>query len=120
MVWALCTSGQAITKAGVNANSTITASGQALSNWSDETESAICSVANKNVVSNFSGLTANGKEIMAQLASDIIGQQIINYDMSGYTSRHEATMMLNVLENRISKNKAIIKESDNKAYLGLT
>ena len=120
MTWTLCTSGSAVRKAGVNADTNLTTSGSFLAQLSDETEGLICSIARSDVVGNFGTLTANGKEILGQLCSDVIGQEIISNNMEGYTSRFESTMMLNVLENRISKNKSIIKEDKNKTYLGIT
>lgn len=120
MAWTLCTSGSAVAKAGANANSTITASGSALAVWSDEAESYVSSLARVDLVSNYGNLTANGKQILNELTSSLIAEKIIMYDMSGYTSRGEASMMLNVIENNIVRNISLIKEDKIKTYLGAT
>jgi len=120
MVWTLCTSGQAVIKAGTNANSTIIVSGQALKEWSEESESVISSVANVDVVTGFSGYTTNGKLILQRLCSNMIGQQIVGYDPAGYTNQREMETILDVLENQIRQDKALIKDDKLKTYLGAT
>ena len=120
MTWTLCTSGAAITKAGANANTVIVASGAALARWSDEAESEASTLARFDVVTGFGTLTANGKQIFQEFCSDRIAQKMIMYDMSGFTSRNEAIMMLNVLENNSDNvSKLIIKDKE-KTYLNIT
>ncbi len=118
MAWTLCTSGAAIAKAGANANSTITASGGTLLNWSNEAESMACALTGIDVVTQFSGLTANGKEVLQQYTSAVVAQNIINYDVGTYFA-NEATLILNVLENQ--KNEAQQRLSNKRFivdYLG--
>ncbi len=117
MTWTLCTSGAAITKAGANANTDIIASGAALARWSDEAQSAAATIARSDVVANFGSLETNGKEVLQDFCSSFIAQRMIAYDMSGFTSRNEAIMMLNVLENNIGNATRLIKEDRNKTYL---
>lgn len=113
MSWILCTSGSAVLKAGANANSTITISGSALAEWSNEAEGAICTITRKDWVADYSAVKANFRPVLADLASDMIGMKIINYDMSGYTSRAEAQTMLDVLDENINRNiKALIDEKN--------
>jgi len=120
MSWTLCASAAAVAKAGLNANSTIAASSAALARWSDEAESSACAVARSDVVTKWTSLTAKGKEIFQKYCTADIAQNIVNYDMSGFTSRNEAIMMLNVLENQKDDAAKIIKEDRNKTYLGIT
>ena len=120
MVWTLCTSGQAVNKAGLNANSAIIINGQALASWSDEAEAEVSSIARSDVVTNFGSLTANGKQILKQFVTSHIAESIINYDMSGFTSRQEALTMLNVQENNKDSAASLIREDKNKKYLGIT
>lgn len=120
MSWTLCTSGAAIAKAGEYVDSTISTSGALMTDLSDEVESYICALVRSDVVGNFGSLTANGKQILAALAASKIGQELICYNASGYTSRFEAQLMLDRLENDIRKMEAIVKENQNKAYLGIT
>jgi len=120
MTWTFCTSGAAIAKAGLNANSTITASGAALANWSDEAEAYVNALSRVDLVTAYASLTAEGKKIADVIASSHIAQQIIAYDMAGYTSRLEAQTMLDVLENNIDRNTKLIKEGKVKTYLAAT
>ena len=120
MTWTLCTSGAAITKAGVNVNSTIKASGAALLGWSDEAEAEACTTARSDVVTNYATLTAEGKKILQEFTSSLIAQKMIGYDMSGYTSRYEGETILDILENNIDKKEKQLKDDKNKTYLGIT
>lgn len=120
MSWTLTTSGAVIIKAGANASSTATASGGLLLDLSDEVESYICSLMRSDVVSDYSSLTSNGKQILGRLASNLIAQQVIAYDTSGFFSRAEAETALDVLENSIRKDEAIVKDDKNKSYLGVS
>ena len=43
--------------------------------------------------------------------------KIINYDMSGYTSRQEASQMLNVLHDNFSRNLAMLKDDNVKEVM---
>lgn len=119
MAWTLCTSGSAIRKAGANANSTIVASGSALSDWSDEAEAYVCDITRVDVVTNFGSLTSNGKQILQTLCSSLIAQRIIGYDMSGYFSR-QAETMLDILENEIDRCERLVKDEKVKTYLEAT
>lgn len=96
MSWTLCTSGQAILKAGANANSTIVASGASLALWSTEAEGRICAETHTDFVTNYSSYNSQIQGALQEAASSLIGIKIINYDMGGYTSRQEATTMLDV------------------------
>jgi len=119
MTWTLCTSGAAIAKAGANVNTTIVASGAALANWSDEAESLACSYARSDVVSNFSGLTANGKQVLQEFCASHIAEKIISYQPES-VGKSSATLRLNVLENNIIESKKLLIEDRNKTYLGIT
>lgn len=100
MSWTLCTSGAATAKAGANANSTITASGAALAEWSNEIEGHIVGVTRRNWVNEYASIGNTGvKNMLADVCSDMIAMKIISYDMSGYTSRFEALTMLNQLRD---------------------
>ena len=120
MAWTLCTSGAAVNKAGVNANSTITASGAALENWSDEVENEIATLARSDVIGNYANLTTNGKQVIGKLCSSMIAQNIVSYDKTGYLTMSEADQILNVLENDIRRIIPLITEDKNKTYLGIT
>ena len=118
MSWTLLTSGSAIAKAGFNANSTIVASGSTLQRWADEAEAAACVICSNDVVTNFSSLTSNGKQILEQYCSAHVGQSIINYDPDAI-GRATATLRHNLLENQKTEAEKLLIDSDNKTYLGI-
>ena len=117
MAWTLCASAAAIAKAGLNANSAIVASNAALARWSSEAESTFCDIARVDLVTAWATLKANGKEIAQKYCSADIAQNIVNYDMSGYSSRNEAIMILNMLENQKADAIKLIKDDKIKTYL---
>ena len=120
MSWTLCTSGAAVVKAGANADSGIATSGAILAQWSDDVENEICALTRKDIITNYGSLTSNGKQMLGRLAASKIAQEIIVYDASGFTSRFEAELMLDKLENDIRKIESIIKDDKHKTYLGIT
>ena len=76
MSWTLTTSGAAILKAGLNANSTITASGAALAKWCDEAEGLICAKTRIDWVANYSSIGANFKPILDDVAASLIAKEM--------------------------------------------
>ena len=101
MSWNFTTSGAAISRAGVNANSTIIASTATLAKWSDDAEADVNARTRRDWITN--PPTANFAGILSIITSKIIAMDIINYDMGGFTSREEAQTMLDVLDNDIDK-----------------
>lgn len=120
MSWVFCTSGQAINKAGRSANSTITASNQALASWSDEVEEFICNVSRVDMITNYNSLKANGKEILQMLASSMIAQNIIGYDIASYPLSRHAETILDLRENEIRRCLKLIEDDKVKTYLQAT
>jgi len=112
MAWNLCSSQAAIDKAGTNANSTVIASGPILALWSDQTEGFINSETRKDWITN--AATTHFSGALADVASSLIANKIITYDMSGYTSRQEALTMLNVHRDTARLGIAFIKDEENK------
>lgn len=119
MAWTLCTSGSAIVKAGANANSTITASGSSMAQFSSEAEALICNAARVDVVTAYASLTAEGKQILGSIASSYIGQQIINYEPEAIGTTG-AALRLNLLETNISRGLRQISEDKIKTYMSIT
>lgn len=110
MAWTLCTSGSAISRAGVNANSTIVASGSTLAAWSNEVEGAIAGLTRRDWVTQFASLSGSVQYLLGDTAASMIAKLIIQYDMSGYTSRAEAQTMLNVLDDLVVKNLSKLED----------
>ncbi len=112
MAWNMCSSGAAIAKAGANADSTIVASAAILALWSDETEGNINAETRKDWIAI--PATTNFAGMLEDISSSLIANKIINYNMSGYTSRAEALTMLNVNRDIARLGIGIIKDEENK------
>ena len=110
MSWTLTTSGLAISKAGAYANSAIIVSGQTLEAWSNIAEGRIEAETRRTWVDNYAGLSTGVKGILSDVASSLVAIQIINYDMSGFTSRAEAQTMLDVNDNIVIGGLTILKD----------
>lgn len=114
MSWTLCTSGAATVKAGVNANSTITASGAALAEWSDEAESTLCMKTRKDWITDYANVQTNLKPMLADAVSDLIAVKIINYDMSGFTGLNEASTMCDILKDNFNDIVRDLRNDENQ------
>ena len=115
MAWNMCASEAAIEKAGAHANSTIVASSATLARWSNQTEGNINAETRRDWIAN--PATADFLGALDDAASALIANKIINYDMSGFTSRAEALTMMNV--NRDTARLAIgyLKQDEHKEVM---
>lgn len=114
MSFTLTTSGAIIRKAGDGANSTIVASEAALQNWCDQAEAQLNTICRFDWVTNFATIGAEFKNILDDVASDIAAMKVISYDMSGYRSRLEAQILLDVTRDNISRNIEVLKDEKYK------
>ena len=110
MSFTLCTSGAIVSKAGTNVNSTAAASAALLEQFSTEAEAQICAESRYDWVTNFSSLQSVQKEILGDICSSLGAIKLINFDMSGYTSRSEAETMLDVWRDNAQLNLNLIKD----------
>lgn len=105
-----CSGAHVVQKAGANVNSTIAASGAFTNEIISQVESYINTVCKYNFSDTYNSLNADVKGILKEVASDLGAVYMINYDMSGYTSRQEATTMLDVLMDRANDGLKLLKE----------
>lgn len=110
MAFTLCSSEQIIAKAGAHANATAIASITILTQYSDEAEAEMSMVSRKDWVTAHSTLPTNSKPFLQQVASDLAGMKLIQYDMSGYTSREEAGTMLDVLDQDSKRGLSLLRD----------
>ena len=109
MSWTLCTSGSAILKAGINANSDLIASGSQLLILSDNAEGRVEAETRRSWVASYSGLTTPIKNALSDACSSLIATDIIAYDPTGYLAR-EADILLNVNDEKYTAALRILKE----------
>jgi hypothetical protein len=62
-----------------------------------QAEGFINSATRYNWNDNYTALNADVKGVLEEAASNLAATYMINYDMSGYTSRTEAELMINLL-----------------------
>lgn len=121
MAWTFCTSGAVFLKAGLTESEvTGNISGAELNSLSDEAESIICDIARVDLVSDYANVKANGKQILSNLASNIIAQKVVVISRNEYNSQREMETVLDVAENDIVNYKNMIKEDKIKTYLSVT
>lgn len=118
MVETFCDSGAVKLKAGVNINTAIT--GTQYTQLINQAESFIVDTTRVDYVSTYSGLTASKKKILEDAASSHAAVSAINYDMSGFTSRQEALIMVNVNWARMMEAIKLLKDKDAQAWLSKT
>lgn len=110
MAWTFCTSGQAIAKAGANANSDIIASGSTLLAWSNEAEGAILTETRFDFLGNYANLQDHVKNTLQETTAAYIAEQIISYDLDSYGNRTAETM-LDFLHQQLIRNLKNLKDS---------
>ena len=98
MTTTLCISGAVILKAGVNSTELTNAEYEQLIN---QAESFINVASKKDWVAAYASLPTDTKKILEDAASSHAAMAAINYDMSGFTSRTEAQVMLDVNYTRL-------------------
>ena len=115
MAWTFCTSGAAIAKAGNSVSSTIKASGATLAEWSEQVEHSINQETKYDWTTNYASVGSNFVEALSEIASSLIGNKLIGWDMSGYTSRFEAITMININHDIAQSGIKVLKDKDVQA-----
>ncbi len=119
MSFKLCSSEAIIRKAGLNANSAIVASGAALSDWSTQAEGWINSETRVDWVTDIGNVGTEFKGALAEACAAIAANEVIAYDMSGFTSRFEAVTKLNVNDRTARLNIAFLKKVEHQETMGV-
>lgn len=96
MSWTFCTTGQAIAKAGTDANIDLTTSGTAMTKWSDEAEGMIEQRTNTDWTTNHTSLSTSMKNMLSDISSSAIAIKIVTGDISSYPSSRMAETILDV------------------------
>lgn len=83
-------------KAGANASSTSNVEAY-INSYIAQAESRINAETRYNWSDAYSGLNADVKGLLKEAASNLAAMYVINYDLSGFTTRAEAETMLDFL-----------------------
>ena len=111
MTVTLATSGAVKLKAGANrpTDDTVITATQ-YDTLINESESYVNSLTGVNWIDIYASLNVDAKYILEDAVSSHAALSVINYDMSGYTSRTEAQTMLNVNYARFKDAVDALKE----------
>ena len=121
MTETLCDSGAVKLKAGANASTTITGSGAMITQLINQAESSANGLAKIDLVAGYSGYSDDKKKILEDYTSAKAALGVINYDMSGFTSRQEAVQMVNWNWAIMKENEKLIEDKEwSQTFLGAT
>lgn len=113
----LCGQTDVAKKAGANASATSVA--EAYTNvYIKEAEGLLCAMTRYDWVTNYASVSTIGKEILRDAVASYAAIKVINYDMSGYSSRQEALIMVNILWACWSETvKLLLKDNKYKDFI---
>lgn len=103
-------------KAGANASATSKAEAY-VNSYMTQVESYINCESRYNWSDAYSTLNADVRGILKEAASNLAAMYVIEYDMSGFTSRAEAESMLNVLYTRAMDCIKLLREQVVKDFI---
>ncbi len=83
-----------------------------------EAESLINAITRVNWSALYTTLNAELRDILKMAAGAKAAMMVIQYDMSGFTTRIEAETMLDVLNNEFDRSIAELKVQATKGFLG--
>ena len=113
----LCNNSNVVYKAGAKHNTTYSA--EAYTNvYIKLAEGKICLDTRYDWVTNYASVSTIGKEILREAVACLSAIDVINQDMSGFSTRQEALIMINVLWARYSDIIAkIVKDNNYKDFI---
>ena len=102
----------------VGANASVTSKAEAYVNdYMTQIEAFINTVTKFNWSDVYSGLNVDTRGILKELASDLAAIQVINFDMSGFTSRAEAQTMLTTLRDGALRGLSLLRDKKVKEFI---
>jgi hypothetical protein len=103
------TTAEVLRKAGHGADATPSAEAY-INDYMTQAESLINVMTRFNWSDAYSGLNADVKGLLKEVASNIAAIYVITYNMSGYTSRTEAEDMVNILRDAALRGMAVLRD----------
>ena len=96
-------------KAGANASATSNTEAY-INDYMTQAESVINNMCRYNFSDNYATLNVDVKNILKEAASNLAAIYVIQFDMSGFTSRTEAENMVNILRDAALRNISILRD----------
>jgi hypothetical protein len=103
-------------KAGSGASATSKAEGY-INSYMTQVESFINCVTRYNWSDAYAGLNADVKGILKEIASNLAAIYVIQYDMSGYTSRVAAEDSVNILRDAALRGLALLRDKKTQDFM---
>jgi len=82
-----------------------------------QAESWINTATRENWSDSYSSLNDDIKEVLKEAVSNLAAIYMINYDMSGYSSRSEAEIMISVLKARLDEIIATLQDKKVETFM---
>ena len=116
-----CNQAQMLQKAGANATSVMNATTDTAFVYSNsfigQAESIINVMSMENWSDGYAALDVDVKALLTSAASAWAGMRVIQYDMSGFTSRDEAETMLDVLQDEFLNAVSILRDIKKRKFM---
>ena len=106
-------------KAGANASGTSNVEAY-INDFMTQAESFINVATTYNWSDAYSGLNADVKGILKEIASNLAAMYVIQFDMSGFTSRVEAETMLDVLNDEYQRALSLLRDIKKRDFVNDT
>lgn len=103
-------------KAGANASS-VANTETYINSFMTQAESEINAITRYNWSDNYATLNDDVKAILKEAASNLAAMYVIIYDMSGFTSRLEATTMLDMLRDSYLRCIGILRDKQAQTFV---
>ena len=110
------TNAQIEMKCGANCSATSKAVGYT-DVYSLQVESFINIVTRYNWSDAYAALNADVKHLLSEVATNLIAIYVIQYDMSGFTSRVEAEDMINILRDAALRGLALLRDKKTQDFM---
>ena len=110
------TTAEVIRKAGANASS-VSAAEAYINDFMTQAESYINVMTRKNWSDAYSSLNVDVKGLLKLAASNLAAIYVIQYDMSGFSSRTEAEDMINILWDGANSAINLLKDQKSVAFM---
>ena len=110
------TTAEVARKAGANASATSVADAY-VSDYLTQVESEINTFCRYNFSDAYAALDVDVKGILKEVASNLAAIYVIQFDMSGFTSRVEAEDMINVLRDAALRGMSILRDKKAQDFI---
>lgn len=106
-------------KAGANASATSKAEAY-VNDYMTQVEAFINAYTRYNWSDAYSGLNVDTKGLLKEVASNLAAIYVIQFDMSGFTTRIEAEDMINVLRDAALRGLSVLRDKKVQAFVNDT